>query len=207
MSISLYMPDNFKSIFGDLDEIDENSSRCEHATAGVTALVANTLGTVGSVFAMIGYIFGNEKAKTLIKNLAPCSSVVLSNPYQCFIKTLNPQAVFNEYQDEQKRQQEGLTYSKFLVTSIMDRAVELGESDSFFQAQVLSRVHTVLFLVAAAVTRVVDGILGTLAAAASILTVGNFEVCNDVAYYGLQCTGVIADVECAVYRLIHATAT
>ena len=93
--------------------------------------------------------------------------------------------------------------SVFVQDKLMDLAREQRDSDSLLAKHVYSRLLYFGFAVSSIVTRIVDFVIGLLAAVASVLTLGKVKVLNTTAYNGLNVASVINDIHFGLMRTIN----
>ncbi|NGX60679.1 MAG: hypothetical protein K940chlam9_00146 [Chlamydiae bacterium] len=79
-------------------------------------------------------------------------------------------------------------------------AQSLAKSDSFFKREIASRLCYGLLLLTCVITRVVDSMIGAIAAVFALLTFGYFEELNSLAYNLFRITGIVYDL---FYCLSH----
>lgn len=139
------------------------------------------------------------------------SRQIIALPYVNLLKTLNPDATFSgsmanmSYMDRYLARTIGRKDA--FITSDGDgfithyvsgtlKSIARGcyNSDNIIKRHLVTRLTYVLLAITSVITRIVDGIIGVIAALASFLTVGKFESINNLAYRGLQTPGIINDL-------------
>lgn len=79
-------------------------------------------------------------------------------------------------------------------------------SKDFFLSQVCSRLLYLILLPTSILVRLIDFVIGILAAIFSLITLGYFTSCNNLAFRGLQVFGLITDIFTCVCKFIWPTA-
>ncbi len=145
---------------------------------------------------------------------------ILSPSYRNFLKAINPKAHFSDEVNTydinfQKRNSEinhkppmiscrgnGLLADS-IALSLDNFANRSYQSDNLIKKYVISRLTYPVLALACLVTRLVDGIIGLLAATFSLLTLGKFTLLNNIAVRGLESTGIINDFFYCVIKTIN----
>ena len=202
---NLYFPEPARSKIVDwLMESRIPATRVNFAMLGGASFISNALGSVGLVFAGLGVIVfpKNETLLGIGNESQYCPGRVLSDPYQCFLKVLNPKAEIGEYSKEIVSQPNlvGGAISDIFAKRVLIKAIELQNSGESWK----SKITWGAFLCTAVVSRIFDAVIGVIAAVFSLLTLGHFKECNTLAYHGLQAPSVIADVVSALNGIVHA---
>jgi hypothetical protein len=90
-----------------------------------------------------------------------------------------------------------------VINSLKALARSCYKSDNFLKRHVASRLTYALLAVSCLATRVADGAIGVAAAGLSVLTGGNFESLNNLAYRTLQAPGIINDLFYCTIKFIN----
>lgn len=155
-----------------------------------TVLFDTFVGAVGSLAALATLTLNKSAFNFAVRHLS-YSNLLLADPFENLLKTINPNAQIHE----DKRN--GFI-SAYVIESLHEFAKMTYESDSnALIRHGLARLTYALAAVAAVVTRVADIALGLVAGALALLTFGAFDQINSIAYKALKAPGVIADLmEC-----------
>lgn len=132
------------------------------------------------------------------------SREILLISYAFFLTAINPRADFPKTGTVISSDGRGLT-TNLVFEPIKKVGINCRESDNFLKKHVASRLTYALLAISCLVTRAVDGIIGVPAAALSILTCGSvkFGSLHNVAYRGLQTTGIIDDLFYCTIKFIN----
>lgn len=199
--------------------------RGAHFMLAPTSFITNALDTIVGLGAGIGAICTlgkHQPTLTAAFNHLSRSNKLAVHPYVHFLKTINPEAKFSGDLENLPPTERiiamtiGSSYrparisgdgdgfiSDTAITSLKNIARGCYNSDNFLKRHVASRLTYVLLAISCLVTRVVDGVIGVLTGAFSILTVGKFESLNNVAYRALQAPGIINDLFYCTIKFIN----
>lgn len=123
---------------------------------------------------------------------------ILARLYQHCLQFLNPSAIIDDVED-------GLT-TDVVKNFFIIVAKDCYRSDSIFKRHVASRLTYALMLISCAITRLIDGVIGIIAALFSFLTFGHFDSLNNAAYRGLFITGIVTDLFYCTVKIVNPTA-
>jgi hypothetical protein len=145
------------------------------------------------------------------------TGTIVAQPYVNFLHTLNPTAdfpidpppwVLNADKDRPLVSSEGNgLITHYVYGFLKGVAKDYRESENFFKKHIASRLTYALLLVSCVVTRVVDGIIGVIAAVFSCLFLGLVPPLNNLAYRGLQGTALIHDVFYCAMKILNPWAS
>lgn len=178
-----------------------------------TADTAIGLGfAIGSIFTM-GM---NQKTWEGAKKHLFCSRLICSESYKYLLKALNPQAEFPKIQEQTfldiprnnpcvDLQGNGL-FADRVHRFLRPRCKALARSENIMARHLGARGSYALMAIALIVARLFDGVIGVGAAVVSIATFGKWGSLNNVAYRGLQATGVVKDLFICISRFFNPTA-
>ncbi|MGD2169511.1 MAG: hypothetical protein PVI40_04655 [Chlamydiota bacterium] len=186
--------------------------------ATITSAV-NMIRGVGAGFATIVTAGNHLPSLRLAMNDLNSSQRIVSKVYMNFLKVLNPQAQFTS---KEPRTSPGSIYRHLTVNSnafitadgdgfitdhissgLKSLARSYLSSENVFQRQIASRLTYVLLAVSSVITRVADGVIGSVAAVLSLLTLGKVESINNLAYRGLQIPGIVKDLVYCATKIIN----
>lgn len=179
----------------------------------VTSALDTIVGSLAGLGA-IGTAGLHKPTVELYRRNIDSSRKIAARPFVNFLKFINPAAKFSgdenfvlsdyfdgdEDYNKPKISGDGNGFITNGVSKYMSKAaIEFSFSQNVFKRHVLSRLTYALMGIASLVTRAVDGAIGLVAAAFSIITAGKFESLNNLAYRGLQAPGIIGDLfSCAI---------
>jgi hypothetical protein len=143
---------------------------------------------------------------------------IVAYPYTNLLRTLNPEAKFpssvasHSYFHSYRYWSQTIDQGSELITNdgdgfitsyvsdaLKDVARSCRNSDNFFKRHIVSRLTYLLLAISSLITRVVDGIIGVIAAILSFLTLGKVGSINNVAFRALQAPGIVKDLfYCAI---------
>ena len=127
------------------------------------------------------------------------SKFIVAKPYHHLICMINPKA------NPIASNQDGIFAVE--VKGFLTRKIsKIRDSDNLFFKHVVSRLGYAVMAVALTISRVVDGIIGIVAAILSVITIGKINKINQIAFHGLQCTGVIQDVLYCIRKVVNPNA-
>lgn len=160
-------------------------------TVSLTIVFDTIVGLGTGVFSMIKK-GEHQRAKHLSLTYLKSSRLLIASPYLNLMLTLNPSAKFDENSLQTGSGEGAITQfcSNFIKTSLYHSS----NSSYPLKRHVLSRLTFALLMISCVITRVIDGILGALAAVFSFLTLGNIRWLNHVAVRGLQFPGLLRDI-------------
>jgi hypothetical protein len=142
-----------------------------------------------------------DQAATLMLH----STKLLTAPYMQLLKTIDP-----KQRSYEKKYTNNYTCDKGLLTEkitfIFAHILKISKSQNFFNRHIVSRLCFALLAMASLVTRVVDGLIGVLAASVSLLTLGYFHNVNQIAYQNLQAPGIITDIFVCILGILNPQA-
>lgn len=188
------------------------SRLCSLALAPAS-VITSAADTIVGIFAGFGSIFTlglHRPTYICAARYLASSPGIVSRPFAKMIKVLNPSA-FLEYSKKKKEdgsapdkafiQMQGkglITHYVFNITNTAFRSC--ANSEYWLMRHVVSRLTLLLSAVAHVISRVVDAIIGSIAAVFAFLTLGKVDSINHAAHRGLQLTGIIHDV---FYHTMH----
>lgn len=120
-------------------------------------------------------------------------------PYEFILRALNPKVIVEESTDG------------FIAKRIADPLLYFGKacsnSDNFLKRHVTSRLTYALLALSYLVARVVDGVIGILAAGFSIVTVGKFTSLNNLAFRALHAPCILKDLFFCIIKIMNPWAS
>ena len=126
------------------------------------------------------------------------SSLLFSKPFQQILLIFNPKndkALFKE--DNEVGLFTSFVYSgSFLLQGRCRHS-------NWFNRQVSTRLILTLSIIASLIARIVDIIIGFIAAFCALVTIGHFKLMNSVAFQGLQIPGIIFDIWINVHLFLN----
>lgn len=131
------------------------------------------------------------------------SQKTVSVLYMNFLKTLNPQARFVNHSKAFITADGDGFITNQISTALKALALNYLSSENVFKRHIASRLTYALLAISSVVTRVADGIIGSVAAVLSLLTLGKVESMNNLAYRGLQIPGIIKDLFYCAAKIIN----
>ena len=151
-----------------------------------------------------------KSAKKFAKKNLQSTNLILSKPFYCLLKTINPGARITPKQDketikiESNNICENYTFARpKIIRPLINKAIDLTYSKNGFKKHVAARLLYVVILVTAIVTRILGGIVGVMAGALALLTAGKVSLFNRMAYQGLKIPGVIPDLHHCFLGIIN----
>lgn len=188
----------------------------------VTSALDTIVGSLAGLGA-IGTAGLHKPTVELYRRNIDSSRKIAARPFVSFLKFINPAAKFSgdenfvrrpsydsdyfdgdEDYNKPKISGDGNGFITNGVRKYMSKAaIEFSFSQNVFKRHVLSRLTYALMGIASLVTRAVDGAIGLVAAAFSIITAGKFESLNNLAYRGLQAPGIIDDLFSSAIKFIN----
>lgn len=154
-------------------------------------------------------IIGLGAAIVAISSLGDCRSIIevaddhlsmklISVPYACILKVINPYAEFSE--------EDLVSYDGFISDLVIKRfnkkIKECSCSKNFLERYVISRVGYALLAICSVICRIVDAVIGVPVVTLSFLTAGKFSSLNNLAYRTLQSPKVVHDLFYCVMKFI-----
>lgn len=133
------------------------------------------------------------------------SQSLIVRPYIHFLAAINPEfemASCSIFGFKIKKHRNGLL-SDPVIDKFAEQATDYRYSNNFLKRHIATRLTYALMAVSCVVTRLVDGIIGVPAACLSILLVGRCAPLNNIAFEGLQATGIINDLFFCTVRFIN----
>ncbi len=181
---------------------------------------ADILIGIGAGIAVIGTAGKQKEAWDFAMNHLNSSRKIVVRPYFDLLMALNPQAKFSGSIDNMpyvQRQTATLMGQKdafitvegdgfithYVSEALKDVARNCYNSDNFLKRHVASRLTYLLLVISSVITRLMDGIIGVMAAILSFATFGKVESINNLAYRGLQATGIVQDVFYCTTKIIN----
>ncbi len=189
----------------------ETLKRVYNLTITPFSTIIRVMDIIVGVFAGFVSIANSGKKKAIFKlamNHLDSSRKIVVSPYRYLLKTLNLSAEISYlYKSDWKKfyisaKGDGLithNVSKFLEK----KARSYYKSDRHFA----TRLTYALLALSSIITRVVDGIIGIIAAAFSFLTYGKVVTINNIAYRGLQAPGIVKDLFYCTIKIINPEAS
>jgi len=153
--------------------------------ASITDLVSGIFGVIASLSTLGRNKHLLRETNTHIKSFGN----IISAPYLNLLKTINPNAPFTN----PKHQPTGYLAPCF-ISPPSKKATEFRSSDNFFHRHISSRLSYALTSIVAIISRALDGVIGTIAAPISILTLGKFQCINNAAFHGLKAPALLTDL-------------
>jgi hypothetical protein len=180
-------------------------SRFGHLALIPVSLCADIMDTVRGIFPALGTFLTLGTNRGLSKSTMDDwkgLDNLLADPYLHFIKAINPKADVGYKSGK---------YNSGILAEIAQKKIikwfyNCQCSDSFIKKQIGTRLTMALWAVTMIITRVVDGVLGVVAAVFSILTLGS-SPCgwkfNVWAHKGLHVTAIVSDLFKATIGFIN----
>jgi hypothetical protein len=124
------------------------------------------------------------------------SNTLIAAPFKCLVRFINPQAPFaGASRDGPVGVRVGNLTRRWCGA--------LARHNNCFVRHVVSRLGYALRTLAMIISRVIDLIIGAIAAIGSLLTLGCFERINSIAYRGLTGVGMIQDIFYGLRKMIN----
>lgn len=180
-------------------------------TAAIISIVDTAIGAVSGVATIATGSCCREVYEFTFQHLRS-SRQLLASPYRNLLKTFNPEAVINEkIETENSSGVKSMVVANGFITHevqsyLKKMARNYYQSDDGLEKHVASRLTYFVLAIASIITRVVDGIIGILAAIASFVILGSYEPLNNLAYRGLQTTGLIEDLFFCTIKILYPRA-
>ncbi|MCC5832857.1 MAG: hypothetical protein JJU12_07440 [Chlamydiales bacterium] len=166
--------------------------------SAITSIVDTAIGACAAI-PVLATAGKHEKTTDFAFQFLASSFTIVSKPYLNLLRTLNPTAEVNRHYDE--------NYPGICAPYFVSMSDEIGNnycgSNNFFKRHVASRLTYAFFAISLVVTRLVEGIIGLIAGAFSLLTVGKVPLLNNTAYLGLSATGIIHELFFFTLKVIN----
>ena len=166
----------------------------------MTQAVDTVIG-IGAALATIGTL-GNKKIyQVAIKHL-DSASFLIADPYLHLLKTINPNASLQVMKGSNNKLADP-HLTTFVGKNMLSLAKSCWASKNKFVHHVCTRLTFALLALSCVITRVIDLIIGVVAAIGALVTLGTCPKWNRAAYMGLQITGIIQDLFEATIRIVN----
>jgi hypothetical protein len=160
--------------------------------------VADTvLGIAGSGVALATLGFNSGINQTAWNHLRTSKRLILT-PYLTLLRTINP----NTGIGSETMKKSGLI-SHYVRTSLRALAQNCYKSENLLKKHVASRLTYALMGIVSIITRLADGIIGSIAAIFALLTLGMIKPLNRIACRGLQFPALINDLFYSTIKVLH----
>lgn len=173
--------------------------------------IADTVIGIGAGIGTIATLGTNPKIFNTSISYISSSRYIIAKPYINILRTINPNAKFFEFDPDKQKSSISPTDDGLLTGEVQRflelKALDASTSNNFLKRHVISRLTYALLAISSIVTRYVDGIIGVSAAVLSIAFLGTVEPLNNLAYRGLQSTGIISDLFYCTAKFINPWAT
>lgn len=157
----------------------------------VTGIADTVLGTAATAASILTLGKFEGISKFAARHIA---SGIITNPYVFLLKTINPNAQFTTHNNALISAEGRGFIAKEAYDFFAIMEYKCQRSESLIMNYLGSRITSAVMAIACVVTRAVDGVIGIIAAAFSLLTLGKVESFNNLAFRGLQITDVINDL-------------
>lgn len=182
--------------------------------------VADTIVGVGAGIASIATGGAHKATFKFAMHHLDSSRKIVAQPYVNLLKTLNPEVELTSNtlpEDADTRYLQSLKsdgypligangdgfVTHYVTEALKNVARSCYKSDNFFKRHIASRLTYLLLAISSVITRVVDGIIGVIAAVLSFLTLGKVESINNLAYRALQAPGIVNDLFYCTIKFIN----
>lgn len=189
-------------------------------SAGTT--LADTISGIGMILAAIGTVGHYKKLNRLAVERLEISKKIIAAPLFCVLHVLNPKATISPLEQSTSRPNtlRGVAVEKpfidsegngFVTHHVCGRLFHLfldcAKSTNPIEKHVATRLTACLILIVTTITRIVDLIIGVLAFIGTLIICGQNESLNNLAYRGLQGTGLVSDLFGCILHIINPWAT
>ncbi|MCC5832854.1 MAG: hypothetical protein JJU12_07425 [Chlamydiales bacterium] len=168
--------------------------------SAITSIVDTAIGACAAIPAL-ATAGKHKKTINFFFNFLESSFDIVSKPYVNLLKTLNPTAKLPPIRGFDEVHPGICT--PYPSEKLDNLAENYFKSKNFFKKHVASRLTYVLLAITFVITRIVDGIIGLIAAAFSLITLGKLPFLNKTAYRGLCATGIIHDLFYCTLKVIN----
>jgi hypothetical protein len=153
-------------------------ARGAYLSLAAFSFIGNALGTIAglSIAVMAPILTKNNKIYNLSSEWTACSGRLFSQPYACFLRTINPEAEINKSRS--------ILSSSILQPLVVFANTNKGSSN-FLKKHVASRLTYGLLAISCLVIRAVQGVISIPTTLLSILTLGKFQFINTLAHQNL----------------------
>lgn len=162
------------------------------------------VGIVATAFAILTLGMNNDINKRMFDSMHAATGI-LDEPMYQLLKVINPHVIDSRAASilvpRKDRNHTGFVASRFDGT-VIKTFVELRSSENVIVQHVASRAYYCLITICFAVAKAVEGVIGLVASAFMLLTLGKIESLNNLAIRGLQGM-VMTDLTFLVIQIIN----
>jgi hypothetical protein len=180
---------------------DRILGRCANVILAPTALITCALDTLMCLGAGLGAICTLGMKKSFVDKMIVHfheTSQILAEPYLQLLTAIAPP--YPEY-----TRYNGLFCN--LVQPLGSNIKNLiSPNNNFLKRHVASRLTIALLVTSLVITKVIDGVIGVIAAPISLVMAGKFKKLNTLALNGLYATNLIGDLMCLSIAIINPKA-